>query len=155
MKSNKILYKSLGNLLLITISFSIYGQTIKTPKNHTVYVSASRDTPALLVYWEASAANWITINQSNAEKVGQATSNYNCHAYAWHIIDCGHDENCWLSNLGTNLSQYWTNDVYSLTTSTYLGGHKKIYYGSVADHSAVPINAYGKVSSKWGGMGIV
>ncbi|MGC9354454.1 MAG: T9SS type A sorting domain-containing protein [Mariniphaga sp.] len=129
---------------------TMYGQgTIKTPKNQTVYVEDGYDTPVLLAGWEADAADWIDINNSDAQRVSSATSNYNCHAYAWHVSDGGDSDDCWLNNIGTNLSKYWTNDAYTSTNSAnpYVG--KKIFYGS-ADHSAIPINAYGTVRSKWG-----
>lgn len=128
---------------------TMYGQgTIKTPKNQTVYVGDGYDTPQLIAGWEADAADWIYIYDSDAQRVGAATSNYNCHAYAWHTSDGGSSNDCWLNNIGTNLSKYWTNDAYTSTISAnpYVG--KKIFYGS-ADHSAIPINAYGTVRSKW------
>ena len=110
-------YKKIFTIVFLAMSFNIYGQTIKTPKNQTISVSASRDTPALIIQWEAQAASWINQHSSGAVRKASATSNYNCHAYAWHISDGGDDEDCWLNNIGTNLSKYWTNDAYSITSS--------------------------------------
>lgn len=79
----KILKYTLRNfiVIVITITFSINtnGQgTIKTPKNQTVYVWDGGDTSPLIAGWEADAADWINIYDSDAQRIGPATSNYNC-----------------------------------------------------------------------------
>ena len=148
MKTNRILHKNILLLVFSAVSFSIYGQgTIKTPLNHTVYVNGNWDTDSLIAVWEADAADWINDHNSDAVRIGPATSNYNCHAYAWHVSDGGDSQDCWLNNIGTNLSQYWTNDAYISTSSP--NEFNKVFYGTIADHSAIS-TASGDVKSKWG-----
>ena len=159
MRTNNKHYKNILLLVFfIVISFSIYGQgTIKTPKNQTIYLINDWDdsSPDLIATWEAQAANWIDINDSEADKKAPATSNYNCHAYAWHISDGGDDEDSWINYdiFGIpNVSKYWTNDAYSTVSS--IGDHTKIFYGINADHSAISQSSSNLVISKWGWWGL-
>ena len=151
----KVLRYTLRNfiVIVITITFGINtnGQgTIKTPKNQTVYVWNDYDSPTWIAIWEADAANWIDIYDSDAQRIGPATSNYNCHAYAWHVSDGGNDEDCWLDYDyfgSSNLQKYWTNDAYVSTSSP--NEFNKVFYGTNADHSAISTSS-GVVKSKWG-----
>ncbi len=151
----KNIYLILRNLLLgllfICTSVLVFGQgTIKTPKNQTIYVWNDYDNSTWLAIWEADAAEWIVDNNSDAERIGAATSNYNCHAYAWHVSDGGSSEDCWMTYEygGPNLAKYWTNDAYSSTYS--IEDCKKLFYGTTADHSAITTDQTGIVESKWG-----
>lgn len=86
----------------------------------------------------------------NAIILGDATKNYNCHGYAWCMTTGG--PTCWI-NCGTspsdlsNLSKYWTNDAYGLTSTDYAS--VKIHYYN-GDHSAVKSTVPGYYESKWG-----
>ena len=147
-------YTLKNSTIILVISMSIVaanGQGIvKTPKNQTVYVEDGNDNAYLLALWETQAANWIDLYDSDAHRIGPATSNYNCHAYAWHVSDGGDDEDCWMKysyNGNQNVSKYWTNDVYSSTVMP--NEFNKIFYGTSADHSAIS-TASGLVKSKWG-----
>jgi hypothetical protein len=156
MKPINIVYSTIFTLVFFIASFNIYGQNTKTPKNQTIILSSNRDTPAWINTWDSLATVWIDIKGSKAEKVGAATSHYNCHSYAWHISDGGDDEDAWMNGdiLGNpNVAKYWTNDAYSTTNSTYKGGYKKVYYGEDADHSAILVGP-GRVISKWAEWGL-
>ncbi|NQU88145.1 MAG: T9SS type A sorting domain-containing protein [Mariniphaga sp.] len=138
-------------LLLISINVITNAQgTVKTPMNQTVYVLSDYDNPTWIALWEADAADWIDDNNSGAVRIGAATSNYNCHSYAWHVSDGGNSGDCWMNYEygGSNLSKYWTNDSYSSTYS--IGNYKKLFYGTSANHSAITTDQTGVVKSKWG-----
>lgn len=76
---------------------------------------------------------------------GEATTTYNCHAYAWSVIEGG--EKCWMNTPNDDI--YMTDGSY---TSTYRSDPKarKVSYGK-DDHSAI-IPSYGGnyLISKWG-----
>ena len=70
-----------------------------------------------------------------------ATTEYNCHAYAWYIID-GHP-NVWLNNP----SPFWNDGSFVLTTNPVSQARVSYVNG---DHSAVVSSISGYVESKWG-----
>jgi hypothetical protein len=116
----------------------------------TVYLENNWDTPSLIAGWEAYAAQEIINNNWDAVRIGPATSNYNCHSYAWNVTEGGSSTDAWLSatyNGNQNLPKYWTNDAY--TSTSYVADHEKIFF-SADDHSAVTTATTGKVRSKWG-----
>lgn len=76
--------------------------------------------------------------------IDSASRLYNCHCYAWN----NNDPECWIINSGTNLSQYWTNDLYSSYSWGNNYGEIKVYYSG--DHSAVANYGTYNYTSKWG-----
>ena len=81
------------------------------------------------------------------------TSTYNCHGYAWHIVDNNTPTgNYWINRSVTdsspedNLERYWTNDYYQEVFTE--SEAEKIYYSS-ADHSAIKSSTPGYYISKW------
>jgi hypothetical protein len=136
---------------IIQISIIAKSQgTTHTPMGQTVYLENDWDTPANLAAWEADAANWITANNWDAVRIAPATSNYNCHSYAWSVVEGGPSIDAWMNQKkdgNSNLSKYWSNDAYISTTT--ISNHEKIFYSS-GDHSATTTAAAGKVRSKWG-----
>jgi hypothetical protein len=141
-----------GVIIATAILNTAVGQSIKTPMNQTVYTLYNGDTAPLIAEWEAAGANWISDHSSGAQRVGAATSNYNCHSWAWHVSDGGSSSNSWINYLhngGANLSKYWTNDAYS-SGSPYNDDNCKLFYGTTADHSASMTTSSGVVISKWG-----
>jgi len=152
MKNNYIILNLIFVPVLMTICVISFGQgTVKTPKNQTIYVGAGSDNTYYLALWEADAADWIDDNDSDAERIGAATSNYNCHSYAWHVSDGGASTDCWMNYTysgNANVAKYWTNDAYSSTSSR--NNYKKLFYGTSADHSAITTDETGIVKSKWG-----
>lgn len=86
-----------------------------------------------------------------AVMLGDATTTYNCHSYAWNMTDGG--DVCWInqydSDGNANILKYWTNDYYAATTEDK--AVKVFYYDS--DHSAVVSKTVsGMYESKWGAM---
>jgi hypothetical protein len=152
MKTFHYIFKFIiGVIIASTIINTAVGQSIKTPKNQTVYTEYNWDSQYLLSVWENQAASWIFDHSSNATRLSGATSNYNCHSWAWHVSDGGSSSNSWINythNGGANLSKYWTNDAYS-PGSPY-EDNCKIFYGTSADHSAIMTTTSGVVTSKWG-----
>lgn len=142
-------------LLLIVVTAKSQG-TIQTPMGQTVSVGNNWDTAPLIAAWETAAAQWIKDNTSDAQKKGPATSHYNCHSFAWNVVEGGSSTNKWMNQNADdgnpNLSKYWTNDAYISTS--YVSDHEKIFYGSTADHSAITTATSGKVKSKWGWWGL-
>ncbi len=146
-----------GNLMfifsLMLVTTTVKGQgTTYTPMGQIIYLENNWDTPFLKAAWEADGAQRITDNNWDAVRIGAATSNYNCHSYAWNVTEGGPSTDAWLDqtwNGNPNLSRYWTNDAY-IPTST-VGNHEKIFYSSGdQSHSAVTTSTSGKVRSKWG-----
>jgi hypothetical protein len=122
MKANDFILRNLiFTLSLILIVISGYSQgTVQTPMGQTVYTTNNWDTAPLIAAWEAQAAAEISRNQwTTANKLGPATSHYNCHSYAWNVVEGGSSANTWinqtLDNGNPNLSKYWTNDAYTST----------------------------------------
>ena len=170
-------------LILTTIVYNINGYsqcgagynsgTRKTPKNSTINVCV----------WNGSNAD-ISISTSNAIKnaaldywgddpkfecIGNATSKYNCHAYAWHISEGG--DQVWINT--PNDDKYWNDGSYVETTNE--SEAIKVSYGdcntcativcwdpynlkfysctrcgSLCDHSAITTTDNGYFISKWG-----
>jgi hypothetical protein len=136
-------------LILMTTTVKSQGTT-HTPMGQTINLENDWDTPYWLQYWEAYAAQEISNNGWDAVRIGAATSNYNCHSYAWSVVEGGPSTDAWMNqtvNGNPNLSKYWTIDAYISTTT--VGDHEKIFY-STGDHSAVTTSTPGKVRSKWG-----
>jgi hypothetical protein len=90
-----------GVIIATAILNTAVGQSIKTPMNQTVYTLYNGDTAPLIAEWEAAGANWISDHSSGAQRVGAATSNYNCHSWAWHVSDGGSSSNSWTIYLNT------------------------------------------------------
>ena len=87
----------------------------------------------------------------NATFVSTATATYNCHSYAWNMVEGG--PTCWLnatleseSSGYNNLKKFWTDDSYIETTEE--NATKVFYFRS--DHSAVIKTAGSLYISKWG-----
>lgn len=80
----------------------------------------------------------------NATFLSEATTTYNCHAYAWYMTEGGSP--IWINNINGSLHVYWLDGSYISTNSTE---GTKLYYSN-GDHSAVNTSEYNKVISKWG-----
>lgn len=155
MKANNIFRNLIFIFSLMIIAVTAYSQgTTLTPMGQTVYLQNNWDTPSYIAGWEAYAAQEIINNNWDAVRIGPATSNYNCHSYAWNVTENGVSTNAWLNqtnNGNANLSKYWTNDAY--TSISYIDDHEKVFF-STGDHSAVTTATTGKVRSKWGQCGL-
>ena len=115
--------------------------TIYTPKGSPV-------TGEILQEFSTNEISRLNTNISQqypeATFIASASQCYNCHSYAWNMIEGG--KRCWINNIGNNLSQYWKDGSYIETTENEA---EKIYYYN-GDHSAILSSVAGKYDSKWG-----
>lgn len=78
-----------------------------------------------------------------------ATSDYNCHGWAWHVSEGG--SRYWINDLtisdNPNLSKYWTDGSYIQLQNS--DDQEKIYYNGYEKHSAIYYDAT-YYESKWG-----
>jgi hypothetical protein len=84
---------------------------------------------------------------SESTILGPATFDYNCHGYAWSMVD--HGPTCWLND-NNNFHQFWYDGSYQETTEAEA---EKIYY--FGQHSAVKSEVPGYYESKWGPMALM
>lgn len=129
---------------------------VSTPEGTSVlvYIHGEELTTAKIAEFDA----YVTTYYPNATLLRSATTNYNCHSYAWY------------SRLATN--KYWMNDPSAyMSDGSYtqivllpaIVSLNTIVYYNNSDHSAVvttagPPGALGsliKVTSKWGSYGLV
>lgn len=154
MKANNYIFRNLIFIpffMLSVITANSQG-TRQTPMGQTIAVINNWDTSGWIAIWEAAGAQEVINNGWDAVRIGPATSNYNCHSYAWNVTEAGSSANSWINQNtddgNPNLSKYWTNDAY--TSTSYVADHEKIFYGTTPDHSAITTATAGKVKSKWG-----
>lgn len=109
-------------------------------------------SPTEKVFWD----NYVRDTFPGATVVRTATTNYNCHSYAWYSTSSGNLN--WMSNPGA----YMSDGSYIRRSGGVTGNriNDKIYYGTPNYlHSGIVYarsmggNAY--VQSKWGSMGLV
>lgn len=106
------------------------------------YIVEESLTPADIVYMNSK----LTIQYPNAQKLEEATSTYNCHAYAWHISEGGN--RVWIGYYTATAEDiYWQDGSYIEVTSP-IKGDKVVYVND--NHSAVTTSENGIVISKWG-----
>lgn len=97
--------------------------------------------------------------------IGDASTAYNCHAYAWHLTE-GNTNNVWINNSNGykdldgcyisngNLDKYWSSTYGCFYETTEANAEKIHYY--CGDHSAVKSKTHsGKYESKWGDYPLV
>lgn len=156
-------HASFGELLLVPLSIiseSIGGDTawllrsggvflgfqqIKTPFLHDLDgMLISEYSSDVIAYLDGLA----TSEYPNAVLVGNSSTKYNCHSYAWHRDTTYND--IWLNRYSPitgyfQLSKYWTDDLYESCSSS---DAEKVYY-SDGDHSAIVLSN-GNYLSKWG-----
>lgn len=141
----KIIYFS---FFLIIINIYSYSQ-VYTPKGTNI-------SSAYEVFDEWSSEEKASLAESTAEQfpnavlVGQPTKKYNCHAYAWYIVDGG--SNVWMNQ---PISAYWQDGSFVETSN--LNDASKVSYGISGDydHSAVMTNESDIFISKWGAIGLM
>lgn len=92
----------------------------------------------------------------NATMIGTATQTYNCHSYAWNMVEGG--PTCWINatvdddngnyTVNNNLSKYWAGNCAYMEVSE--SSANKIFYHN-SDHSAIfKLGDRSKYVSKWG-----
>jgi len=149
------------NLLLIaSIAF---GQAT------TVY-TCHNDAIAATYYAEASPSQiqaWNSQTQSQygylgITIIGDASAQYNCHAYAWHLRE-GNTNRVWINNASFqsggcynqthNIDPYWTGGCFVQVCNESEADKAHYYCG---DHSAVASTSNpGLWESKWGSLSVV
>ena len=111
-----------------------------TPRQGQVYAFTSQEM-------SESEINRITldyaINYPQATILAYPSATYNCHSYAWNMVEGGFT--CWLNQF-PDLKKYWEDGSYVQTTESEA---EKIFYFN-GDHSAVVSSVAGKYESKWG-----
>lgn len=135
--------------------------TVYTPKG-TAVVGAHISELTSSDYNELNKQT--TENFPNAIKKREPTNNYNCHSYAWHSQSV--DNTVWIGfeyegqSYIDEKKKYWTDGSYvkiaSGSNNTVPFGTpngSKVYYGDVADHSAIKTSDT-KFTSKWGPAGL-
>lgn len=122
--------------------------TIKTPTNVEIQAINFFEDPNVLAGLEADAAAFIDEHNLNAVRIGPASITFNCHGYAWHMIDGG--DPCVIADTtyrgDQNLSKYWTDSPIYVETNSSNG--TKVNYPD-GSHSAVATDQEGIVISKW------
>lgn len=139
------------------IVFSVmYGNPAESqypPPKEDIWIETPNHTPVRAYYilgdWSPSdmeARNqYYRSSYPNAEFIGNASWEYNCHGYAWHISEFG--QHVWIDTPGDD--NYWTDGSY---IASIPGQATKVSYGSVTDHSAISDQPSGLVISKWQAM---
>ncbi len=112
----------------------------------------------------AAGINLIGIVYPNAVIVGEASCEYNCHAYAWYMSQGG--ERCWINHSEdvytsdnadvSNVSKFWRDGTYLECSQD---SAERVFYNYVVsedkgDHSAIVVNK-NLYESKWGSCQIV
>ncbi|MDR1543621.1 MAG: hypothetical protein LBS50_04265 [Prevotellaceae bacterium] len=129
--------------LLITLCCNSQTVYLYTPNGSAVYAFQRTEMSAADIQYYT---NEFATNYPLAEVLADASLTYNCHSYAWNLIEEG--VTCWL-NQDPDLHLYWDDGSYELTTEA---NAEKVFYYS-GDHSAVKSTTHsGKYESKWGAM---
>lgn len=94
--------------------------------------------------------------------IGDASAQYNCHAYAWHLRE-GNTNKVWINNASVdqgacfdnihNIDEYWTDGCFIQVCNESEADKVHYYCG---DHSAVRSTTHsGYWESKWGQLSVV
>jgi hypothetical protein len=142
--------KIIISIVLFVSVVALYAQstiTIYTPYGKSVQgVIYSEFSPSEIAQMNA----YYTAQFPEATLIGNASHTYNCHSYAWNMVNGGPTYwiNASVTGNNDNLSKYWTNDYYTQASYGITAGTKVFYYNS--DHSAVISSVSGMYESKWG-----
>ena len=116
-------------VLALFFTFLCNAQTVYlyTPNGSQVYAFQRAEMSASdITYYTNFAAGAYP----QATVLSNASTQYNCHSYAWNLIEGG--PTCWL-NQDPDLHKYWDDGSYQQTVENL--GEKIFYYNG--DHSAV------------------
>ena len=141
---DQLLVKAVSATSLASQADAVYtNYTIQTPKGTSVnalkLVSGeltSSEKNELKNYWLDYYNNRITF-------AGEATYEYNCHAYAWYCSE-GYSY-VWINTPGDDA--FWNDGSFVLTTTP--DENSKVSFAS-DDHSAIMTSQSGYLKSKWG-----
>jgi hypothetical protein len=90
------------------------------------------------------------LNYNGAQLIDVPSYSYNCHAYAWHVVEGG--SRVWIGfNTATAHNIYWTDGSYIEVPENMA---TKVNYHPSGNHSAIRINT-DWYQSKWGASALV
>jgi hypothetical protein len=144
----KILLLIILSLGVASISKAQQSTTIYTPKGTSL--TAWTNIPAMSQEQQTEWYNWVVYTYPQADIIGAATNDYNCHGFAWHYSESTYP--VWIGleeydpNPYTVEDIYWTDGSYIETTEPYAS--KISYYQG--NHSAIQTSTQGVYISKWG-----
>ena len=167
---NIIKYKNKMIKLLIAAFFTqlFYTQLFATDHTTTIYTPNGKAvtaweldeyTPYYIEVYNAWTDSFIVANELDAERIGDSSRKYNCHAYAWY------DNTVWINTPGDD--DFWSDGAYDPTPGSVPS------YGEVSEQYATHISYVGDdhsarqtsynsqnpsnstYISKWGGCGLV
>jgi hypothetical protein len=156
--------------LLCIFSLYIYPQCIPAySRGSNVYTcnNVAVETYAPSCEWSAAQkatiksdllAEYASAGITSDDILADASTAYNCHAYAWHLTE-GQSNYVWInqytSNGDYNIANYWLGGLNAcFDQSSETTSYDKIFYYS-GDHSAVKSSVSGKYESKWGNSCLV
>ena len=161
-------------LLLITQAISVFSQldtlnTIPPPNldiSHdevTIYTPADREADGAYVLKsgyeltstlkQAARAYCDSFYNYDLTFLGEATNTYNCHGYAWHIIENeivfeAEYDTVWLKYE----VHYWTQHLKQSYEEVSWRENAKIRFQNQSDHSAIATDDEDIIISKWGNL---
>lgn len=150
--TRKILYATI--VMLPTIA---WGQTLYTPQGTEIPNPIGNNGYKQGYFYrfeEYTSAQKAAIKEDCIKRYpravywGEATTTYNCHAYAWHITEGG--ENVWINQTNIGGPSTYISDGSYIGTSQSDPEATKVSYPN-GDHSAIipyPLSVY--FISKWG-----
>lgn len=127
--------------ILIWCSINGYSQ-VQTPNGSIIYGAFVRGEEHTQ-YDKNIIKEKIIKEHPRATIIEEATTTYNCHAYAWHITEGG--SRVWMN---APVSSYWQDGSYTTSAITLIPGTKVAYTDD--DHSAIIAEAPDVFISKWG-----
>jgi PKD-like domain/Secretion system C-terminal sorting domain len=138
---------------LILILLQLFSLNLRSQELVTLYTPKNESFPATRLpypgqeYIEMLEDEGDSLLQANpfwdATRIGPATSEYNCHGYAWHS-----SENATNFVIQSAVMKYWTGlQSYIQTSATSYG--EKVFYDN-GGHSAITTTSQDYVISKWG-----
>lgn len=141
-----------GRIIISLLFILIFvGSAISQPPKAKTYTPQGTEV-TLYVYSEsytsaekAAKKAYCTQTYPRAIYMGEATTIYNCHAYAWSVSEGG--EKYWMNSPNDDL--YWTDGSYVQTNQSDPKATKVSYASD--DHSAV-VSSSGYFTSKWGAL---
>lgn len=137
------LLKQIITSVIFCMAIPVYSQ-IYTPFGSRIYDTETR-TETFSEAEKAEHRKNILETYPGTEILEESTWAYNCHAYAWHMVESG-------SAIWMNDPDYYTMDgSYIITTKS---DAKKVRYLS-ENHSAITTNQTDILISKWGALPLV
>lgn len=133
-------------LLIALLSLQV---RVKADVQLTLYTPNGSSVRATIYSTELTQSQISALNVQTANEfplatiVDSASRKYNCHSYAWNMVEGGN--RCWLYS--SDVHKYWDDGSYEEIAGSYA---EKIYYYN-GDHSAITIpDMSGYAESKWG-----